>query len=855
MLRLISTISLRELRQTPLRALLMFSGIAAGVTLLTAVNIVNGSITEHLKRSARMLAGRAALQVIAPGAEQRVAVRLVPALASVDGVETASAVLDTIVPLADRPESQRIFAADFSDERLAAAYGIRLDDGANPATLLIRPGAAVATRDATAAPAPSASSARLAGAAGTVTLEIVGRLAEGSPLAAAARDLLVLDMVEAQTALGLGDVADRIDIMLAPDARIESVRDGLYEALGPGFEVVTPAERGLEFARTIGSFQSTLRAFGLLALVAGVFVVYSATSTAVRARTRGLGILRAVGVTPCQIVALLVGEVILVSLVASVTGAIAGLALSFGLSELVRETMSTIYFYPFTGDNPALDATAFGIAVMAGTTAAIAGAVVPSRRTLRMDPISAISQEQLEAQRDTGSSRRLLLLALVLGLAAAASIPLEIRWKSAALGNIVSITWFIAFVLFSVPAVAWLATRVSPLLERWLGVTGLIAAQNISASARRSAVAVAALALAVAAQITFAGLGHSFEKSIDAFIADFMNADLVVSSNHTKGGWLEDPIDAYEMARLADVEGVRRIDAFRLLPGQRLGEHRISVLAATRSFLDPETFGRWFVEGEPVDALARVRDARAVLISQTLAHFTELDAGDVLELPTPSGALRLPIAGIIVDYTSDRGSVILDSATFALHWNDLRVSRILLHAEPGVPSVDLHNRVAAMLGPRDDLRIQSHQEVVARQRREFEESFKATRILELFLIIVTITGIIDAVVSSVSERRRELALMRATGATPLQLERTIMIEAWVMILAGLTLGIVGGSLSAWMWVNFHATYFLGWIIDFHFPWVTAARACGLAALAAAAAAYVPARFAAREDVLSAMRYE
>ena len=37
MLRLISTISLRELRQTPLRALLMLSGIAAGVTLLTAV--------------------------------------------------------------------------------------------------------------------------------------------------------------------------------------------------------------------------------------------------------------------------------------------------------------------------------------------------------------------------------------------------------------------------------------------------------------------------------------------------------------------------------------------------------------------------------------------------------------------------------------------------------------------------------------------------------------------------------------------------------------------------------------------------------------------------------------------------
>lgn len=215
----------------------------------------------------------------------------------------------------------------------------------------------------------------------------------------------------------------------------------------------------------------------------------------------------------------------------------------------------------------------------------------------------------------------------------------------------------------------------------------------------------------------------------------------------------------------------------------------------------------------------------------------------------------LPVAGVVVDYTSDRGSVILESATFSRYWNDTHVSRILVHIEPGAQRAAVRERILSVLGDREAFRVADLEEVVAFQKRELDESFQPTGVIELFMIIVTIAGIIDAVAANVSERRREFGLMRATGATAAQLERTIMAEAAVMILAGLTLGVAGGTVSSWMWVNFHATYFLGWIIDFHFPWETAARACGLAAAAAVAAAYIPARIAARGDVLTAMRYQ
>ena len=135
MLRLLTTVSARELRQSPLRTSLVVGGIAAGVALLTGINVVNRAVTDHLRDSAGALAGHASLQVIAPGGEHRLDAALASRLADIDGVAVASAVIDTVVPLADRPAHQRVFAADFGDARVPAVYGIRLAASGDPSDL------------------------------------------------------------------------------------------------------------------------------------------------------------------------------------------------------------------------------------------------------------------------------------------------------------------------------------------------------------------------------------------------------------------------------------------------------------------------------------------------------------------------------------------------------------------------------------------------------------------------------------------------------------------------------------------------------------------------------------------------
>jgi len=80
----------------------------------------------------------------------------------------------------------------------------------------------------------------------------------------------------------------------------------------------------------------------------------------------------------------------------------------------------------------------------------------------------------------------------------------------------------------------------------------------------------------------------------------------------------------------------------------------------------------------------------------------------------------------------------------------------------------------------------------------------------------------------------------------------VMAESAVLISAGICLGIFGGAMSAWMWVEFHWTWLLGWILELHFPWQSTARAALLATVVATLATWGPARAATRVDTMEAL---
>ena len=116
-------------------------------------------------------------------------------------------------------------------------------------------------------------------------------------------------------------------------------------------------------------------------------------------------------------------------------------------------------------------------------------------------------------------------------------------------------------------------------------------------------------------------------------------------------------------------------------------------------------------------------------------------------------------------------------------------------------------------------------------------------------VFIALLGIANTLALSIFERTRELGLLRAVGMTRRQLRATVRYESVIIALLGTTLGLAIGSAFGWSIVKALEDQGLD---TFAFPVNQLAVVTVIAALAGVAAAALPARRAARLDILGAI---
>jgi putative ABC transport system permease protein len=857
MLSLFRRVSLRELVATPVRTLLIVGGVAIGVAMMTAIAVINRGIIRHFEKSVLALSGFADLQVVTPGGEYRLDPMLAPTITEIAGVRAAIPVIDTSLPLIDGSDRLRVFGVDFTDPRIPKAYGVELEGGRDPLELLADEDAVLALPVSSNGTAqPVGTELRVSTSGGTRSLSVAGHLREVATLAAVPEPFVVVDIGRAQSLLGISDLADRIDVMLEPGHDAEYLAKQIRERLNDSFDVIAPVGRGEYFENAVYAYQRTIEGFSLLALLAAIFIAYSAVSTAVAARTQRLATLGAMGARGRDILGMLTLESLVLGLFASILGALLGIPLAHRLFNLVATMMGTIFLYDVRGGEFTVGADHVLAAIAVGVGATLIASWYPAVRASRLEPLAVLNRGAAALADDQPRNSGFFLSAAgVMALVVVAATIVEVRARSVIAGNVASVCWFVAFILFSVPAITWISSWLARRLERTVGVVGRAAAENLRRSAGRNAVAVSALAMSVATTITLGGILFSFQESLSEYIRGFMTADLVVASAHNRGGWLEEPIAPELAERAATVPGVVGVETGRFEPGQWFRGERISIMAASDGFLTRERYGNWFRSKNIDAALRDVRGDRAVLISESLSRLTGIIPGTTLVLDTPVGSHEFPVVGTVVDYASDRGTIVMSQRLFSRLWRDDRVSRIHVFVSSSASLPDVQRDLVAALGDVFNLKVMPLDELVGYHRRFLDRAFGAARVLELLIVIVTLSGILEALLSRAYDRRKEFALLRVAGATGSQVMSIILVEAGIMIVCGLGLGLFGGTVSAWMWVSYHFSYLLGWLLDFHFPWWIALRAMALAGAVALFAAYWPARRTARNELLAALRYE
>ena len=167
----------------------------------------------------------------------------------------------------------------------------------------------------------------------------------------------------------------------------------------------------------------------------------------------------------------------------------------------------------------------------------------------------------------------------------------------------------------------------------------------------------------------------------------------------------------------------------------------------------------------------------------------------------------------------------------------------------------VRRQIAETVGREGRLLVISNGELKKEILAIFDRTFAVTYALEFIAVVIALLGIVNTLLTSVLERQRELATLRAIGASKRQIGMLVLWESSYLGLLGAALGVVGGVLLSVLLVEVINKQSFGWTIQLTLPATMLVEAVLLAFATAVVAGLLPARWAARQPVVDGLRYE
>jgi putative ABC transport system permease protein len=306
-------------------------------------------------------------------------------------------------------------------------------------------------------------------------------------------------------------------------------------------------------------------------------------------------------------------------------------------------------------------------------------------------------------------------------------------------------------------------------------------------------------------------------------------------------------VESGELVAIPGVEGLALTRA-RVLPTSR-GDLAIRAVAPGN-----RGFGLAVVAGEPQTALTELAAGRAVLASERLLLLRNLVVGDEIELPTPSGVVRVPIAGAFRDFNTGEPSLVMALARYRRDWQDAELTGIGLDVAAGVDPDSVEAAVRAAL-PDRGMRVRSSAGIKRISLEIFDRTFKVTEVLRILAGIVAFLGILSALLAIELERARELSVLRTIGFTPRSLRATLLTQTGLLGLAAGLAAIPIGTALALLLVDVINRRSFGWSMDFVVTPGALTSGLLLAIVAALLAGLYPSWRASRIELGPALREE
>lgn len=823
-------------------------GVALGVAMVVSIDLANTSAERAFEQSAARVTGKATHQVV--GAATELDEAAYAKLRVEAGVRDIAPVVEGYASVPGASRTLHVLGVDAFAEAPFRPYvggaGSNIELSAFMATpntaLLAQP-----TADALGKTLGDTLAVRIGGK--DTVLRIVGELVPDDDRSAQVIDnLLVVDIATAQELFGMTGHLSRIDLLLPDNDDGQQLLERIEAALPTGAEVTRSTSRTRTVEQMTRAFNLNLTALSLLALVVGMFLIYNTMTFSVVQRRPLLGRLRALGVTRREIFRLILGEAAVVAVVGTALGLGLGIVLGNVLVRLVTQTINDLY-YVLTVRELSISAFTLLKGTGLGLGATLLATIPPAREATRAPASTVLQRSQQE------SNLRDLLPRLIAGgvvLALLGGGLLFVPSRSIVLSYAALLLIIVAAALLTPAAVWGLAKALRPVLGAAFGVLGRMAARGVVTTLSRTAVAVAALMIAIAATIGVGVMVDSFRETVAVWLGYTLRADVYVQAPSLVFRRTDTTLDPGVVERLKNTEGVAGAYSVRSVTLSTVaGRTEVGVIdqgpSARRAFR--------FKSGDPEVLWRDFQTEDVLLISEPYSYRTGLRTGDTLELPTDEGARAFTVGGVFYDYASDLGVVLMSRPVYERHFDDRALSGLALYAAEGQDVAALVERLRDRAGTDQELIIRSNRALREASLEVFDRTFTVTIVLRLLAVLVAFVGVVSALMALQLERARELAVLRANGLTPRQVWRYVTLQTGTMgLIAGLLsvpLGLVLASVLIYV-INKRS---FGWTLQFEIAPEVLLQALVLALVAALLAGLYPSYKMARANPARALREE
>jgi putative ABC transport system permease protein len=567
----------------------------------------------------------------------------------------------------------------------------------------------------------------------------------------------------------------------------------------------------------IASFRYNLQFVSLIAILVGIFLLYSTVFVSVVKRRTEIGILRGLGADKKTLILLFTIQGVVLGFIGTILGIIFGQFAAYFSVIAVEKTISTMYSTISISDylitkRDVLEALFLGLLV------SLLASAIPSFESSKIRPNESSREGSFEGKY-RGYQKYFFLGGVFLIFSGVILSYLDYIYTPfefpilAYLGILLIIAGFTFVSPFYLSIILRIIKKPSEMIFRAIGKITL---GDMKGNIYRFSVALMSVAISSALIIALFTLIFSFRNSLQGWINKYITADVYIKPASCKSNYCFYPVSEGVISIVKSFPEVEGIDKFRAL---QIGLYGKKVVAGFADSTVKRKYSvRRYFDSRYQEILKEMGgNERVVGISDYLAIKYGLKKGDRIEINTPTGKEPFTISDVSSSYSTTSGFLYIDRKWLKKYWGLDDATQFSIYLKEGVDADKFIHKLKERLSPQYSLEIMNNQELRQKILDIFNKSFAITYAIELISIIVSLIGVINTLLALVFERKREISIIRYLGGSWKQIQQTLILSAGIIGVTGIFLGILMGPLMSIIFIHVVNKISFGWEIHFRIP--------------------------------------